>query len=584
MMAAAISREGVLTYDQAKNLFDNPTLSEKYQASDSILNYAFAQQGINVQVSPGFTQTMISGPADQREQQMIEVGAGYYAPELVKFASSQNIVLSNEQAQQILQNHDWETLRTTGESATIATASERISQETGIPSEAISTIANNLQASGGDLGKIDIESAGWDIGESLTGVSKDAVLNIEDNFAAVKDNMIAKYENMPGQMLDMAGNIGAGIIVSTLVGGQLAKIDPTGGMLTSYAMSYATQYLMTVGIGAPYLIAAALIINPEATIAAIKGMVEKGLQLFYDPAGFVMGILGQMGFGSSKPFTGGVFGNYDAATKDVLTAKLIESTAAGAALAQEASKTETEQTKKDDSQADQAQTSSQEGATGETLAATANLATGQTGSAATSAQNKTYSLSPYLLSQEKPSTKYLQAVAKRSIDQAIEDLTVFSIVTAPKYSKEKDAIANHWTAFMKDNEMKPINLPSFAMSAKQILSPQIITLASYAPSACKVDQNKIDEKKKTGIQILYENEESSAKGLSSNPANLPGLIGLGSILGEAKTGSDKPPLGIDGLTAFTQLVYGDNFYPICSYGRTQGLLYDEMVKAVHFGV
>lgn len=537
LIAAAISQKGILTYGQAKNLLDGATQAEQYQASDSLLNYALRDQNINLQVSSGFTETMLKGPADQREQQMTQVGASYFAPELVQLAAKDNIVISNDQAKQILQNHDWETLRTTGESVGMATAADKISGQTGVPSGAILTIANNLKASGGDLGKIDMESAGWDIGQSLTGISKDSVLNIEQNFAAVKNNLVTQYSNMPGQMLEMGGNIGAGIVVGTLVGGQLAKIDPTGGLLTSYAMNYATKYLMSLGIAAPYLLAAGLIINPEATIASLKAMITQAFQIFTDPAGFVVGILGQLGFGGKKPFTGVILGNAEAAAKDVFTQELIKSTGAAAALNKDPGGTD-DNKKSQDSQNQTGANTNQ--------AANNPAVQGQ----ATTSQNATYSLSPYLKSVGKPTPQYLQAVAKRSLDQVIEDLTVFGVVTSPRYASQTDLQDKHWKAFMGT-----IKNPTNEMAAKQILSPQIITLPSNAQTACKVDSDELKNLKKEGVKILYEGESSS-----------------------------EPPLGTDLLTSLSQLVYGNSFYPICSWGRVQGLLYDKAVSAVHFGV
>ncbi len=388
-----------------------------------------------------------------------------------------------------------------------------------------------------------MESAGWDIGQSLTGISKDSVLNIEKNFAAVKNNLVTQYSNMPGQMLEMGGNIGAGIVVGTLIGGQLAKIDPTGGLLTSYAMNYATKYLMSLSIGAPYLLAAGLIINPEATIASLKAMITQAFQIFTDPAGFVMGILGQLGFGNKKPFTGTVLGNAGAAAKDVFTEELIKST--GAAASSNKNPGETDDTKKNQNPNKTGDTQNQTGANANQAAASP-AAQGQ----GTTSQSATYSLSPYLKSVGKPTPQYLQAVARRSLDQVIEDLTVFGVVTSSLNASQADLQDNHWKAFMGK-----IKNPANEMGAKQILSPQIITLPADAQTACKVDSNKLANLKTAGVKILYEGESSS-----------------------------EPPLGTDLLTSLSQLIYGKNFYPICSWGRVQGLLYDQAVSAVHFGV
>jgi hypothetical protein len=377
---------------------------------------------------------------------------------------------------------------------------------------------NSYQQVGGLSGG-DFERFGWDAFEEKTGFSKDAFTDFDGFSKKFGDNLIEPYKNMNYNAA--AAGLGASIILGTLVGPYLAKIDPTGGLLTGFALSYAANYL--AAIGGPYLLAAAFIINPQAAIQSIQAMFSQAIMLFTNPVGFLMGFLSMFGMGN-KPKAESPIKNKDFQKGNTLD--LSNKTASGES-----------KTVNDSNKASQVanQGSGQTGSDANADKSSKSVTAGQTGQGQTvpsvvnQASHAQVANSAYLPERE-PKEKFIKQVALRTMDQVVEDLLIFSLVERSNAAIKQ----NHWDGFMGG-----INAPQRAMRINQLIAPRILA----------------GEGETEYPDYMYDSMEF-----------------------------DKKYVTVSGLLDRVREAYGNGFNPLTISGRSLGLIFSKNTTSrVHAG-
>jgi len=351
------------------------------------------------------------------------------------------------------------------------------------------TIANN---SGGILNKnqvndlyqkiqtdnltlADLGSVGKNVISNQTGISFDQIKNIDQTFAAAKNNITQSYQNfISADNFNLASStIGASVLTNTL-GKEFVKIDPTGGLATGYLMNMAQKQLLTLA-GGPALMAVAFIIDPSATIASVKATVDMAFSAIINPIGFVSGVLGGI-LGGNKP-KGGTKAQNIAFEKNTPNIGQRSSGSNGNLTEVQA-------------QISPAQSQSQ---VSPSSSAPPSLSESQKSVSSQSQTQKQAALavkttaSDYVPQQDYSQT-YQQAVSVRTLDQIIEDLL---ILYAAQNSGNTKTISNVWGSIMGD-----IKLPEKSLAAHQIVLPRVL--------APKDDANTISQ----FVDRMYQGEGS----------------------------------------------------------------------------
>ncbi|MCX6809182.1 MAG: hypothetical protein NTZ65_00270 [Candidatus Berkelbacteria bacterium] len=389
-LAAVLAKQGYGSYDQMKTIIDGSASKDtKYNFSDPIIADVLNKQGIQLE-EKNVSKTLLEGTSDQREKMAKDAGEQYAANELSTKAGEMGVAINKDQAKEIIKNHDWGTFKDQGSDIGKNSAAQKVSESLGgtVSPEQVRALYDKATSDGLDTN--DAKNLGWGVLEEQTGFSKDSIDNFRNNFDNLKDITTTQIQNF-----DYSGQgaaIGTGVILNTVIGQQLAAIDPTGGLATSYAMTYAQDYLATLGVSAPILLGVAFLINPQATIASIKNTIQMAFGFISDPVGTIMGFLGGFGIGGSKPKAFPPVNKPDFGTLDKVSSGAL--TAAGV------------------------------------VGASGNIAlSGYQGSA-------------------KPSKSYFEKAARREVDHITEDMLMFSLI-----QKSPALKADHWTRFMGKIEL-----------------------------------------------------------------------------------------------------------------------------------
>ncbi len=325
--------------------------------------------------------------------------------------------------------------------------------------------ANNATNAGKDtLNKVEtpenkLENLGWGVVEDQLGFSRDAIVNLQDNVQNLPNNIVDYYKNFDYNAT--LSNIATGVILNKLVGNTLAKIDPTGGILTSIAMNYAATWIASLGISMPILLGISLLIDFKSTIQAIKGLVIMALQIFTDPVGFIMGFLG---FGKKKPKAQSAAKNaVKAAKDDTLDGKIV------------------------DAPIEQPAGTAPEGGTYVFAPAIVYAADDKP---------SPVSASSAYLAPKKPSEEQFKKISRRTVDQVAEDLLLYSLAASSNRELTKtdtSFLKKHWSNFMDIENPK-----NGTYAIKQLISPRAV-----------ITSDEVEAAKKLGItDALYAKESS----------------------------------------------------------------------------
>ena len=457
-VANKLSKEGKGDKKSIEKILLGKETKEKVKAFGENLTRGFlAENNIYVANDISITDTLFKGSNEQKTALIKDIGGQYATNQMlekVNEIAGISVSLSAEQRQQFARG-DFGELSKVGEQTVRAEAANRLSNITGgvIPSETITRAYDSLKEDG-VLAEGEIENIGWDVAQENLGFSKDTIKNFDQNLKNLPQNLLKGFDVkiMEAQLTA----IGAGIIVNTLIGNQLAKIDPTGGILTAFAMHYATQFVLSLGLSMPILLGIAFILNPAATIQAIKGMIIMAFAIFSDPIGTIMGLFG---FGKKKPKMESAVTNPENKNKDKIKDP---SGFVDTPLEQNPSQ----------------------------MAAMA----------ADKESVKVQATSDYLPAK-KPSKEFLQKISRRTVDQTIEDLLLMRLASSGNSAIVKadpDFISNHFSRYLG---VKP---DVVSLAFRQLISPR-------AP----VPKDKQNQAKEKGIKdFLYEKEyPSGAKGL-----------------------------------------------------------------------
>jgi len=436
----------------AKVISGKATAEEKYAMGDALAKNYLSNNGIYVEGS--ISQTLFKGTSEQRLELAREIGGQYATNEIlnrIEQTTGVSVSLTTEQRQQFAKG-DFSALGDVANQTAQATAADGLSDATGgvIPAETITKAYTDLKEDGA-MEPGAAEDIGWGVVEENFGINKEVITNFDSNFKNLPNNIVQSF-NMEAINTQLTG-IGAGIIVGTILGNTLAKIDPTGGILTSFAMQYATSFIMSLGISMPILLGVAFLINPAATLQAIKGMIMMALGIFTDPLGTIMGFFG---FGSKKPKATSSAQNPSNANKDTI--------------------------KEPSGFVDTPQD---------------NPSSGNIALAADAKDNiKEVRATSDYLPAKKPSKSYLQKISRRTTDQTVEDLLLLGLVCAANrklQAVQTDFVQNHWSQYMGSFT------PTISFSIKQLISPR-------APVA----KNKQEAAKNKGEDdFMYEKEPTS---------------------------------------------------------------------------
>lgn len=350
-----------------------------------------------------------------------------------------------------------------------------------------------------------IENIGWGLVEDQLGFSRDAIMNFPSNVQNLPENFANYYKNFDYNAA--LSNIATGVILNKLIGNTLAKIDPTGGILSCIAMQYATTWIASLGISMPILLGISLLIDFKGTIQAIKGLVMMALQIFTDPVGAILGFLG---FGKKTPkATSAAKNAVKASQQDSLDGRVVDApvqspvdpganTAVAWILGLKARAAE------DESEPAQ-------------IRATSNY-----------------------LAAKKPSEEQFEKISRRTTDQTLEDLLLFSLAASANSSaiKSSEFLTKHWNAFM-DIE----NPRSRSFAIKQLISPRAVITDAEVAAAKKLDMN----------DVLYAKESSEAY------------------------------IGYKQIVNYARMLYGDDFLPSTADKRISGLFQNRAIKdRIHF--
>jgi len=286
-------------------------------------------------------------------------------------------------------------------------AGEKISATTGGLLSPEQTLSLYEKAKTTGLTGADTKNLGWGAVEKYTGFNEEKFNNFDQTFKEAQTNFVGQFADWS----TLAGSTGGGIVVSQLLGETLVKIDPTGGLAACYALGWAQSQLLALGVAAPALLAAAFILNPQATLASIQTVFNQATMLLTNPTGFIAGLLGTFGF--NKPKSGTPVKNAAFRQKDILSADEVQK-----------------------------------------LKATNKLGSWISGTPAASA---------YLSDTTQPDFEYLRQVAHRTIDQIGEDIMLFSLA-----SRDQSYRANHWTLFMTNIQ------PNENFAVKQLILPRAL--------------------------------------------------------------------------------------------------------------
>ena len=485
--------------EEVKNVLNGKaTKDEKLQVMDGVIANKLSQNGIDY-TGASITKTLTEGTDQQKKDLAVDLGNQYGAAQLKDAAAQLQppISLTKDQSLQFMKGNFNQIDEVAGQSVVASGLSkitgtpisgeaasaiyqaihEQISSTTpdvinnasGPPGGATSgaNSAANAAANAGtttDTTGNKVENIGWGYIQDNFGVSKDAITNLGSNVKNLPQNMIDSYTNFDYNA--QLSSIGAGIILNTLIGNKLAEMDPTGGLLAGIAMQYATSFIMSLGISMPILLGIAFLINPAATIQALKNMVVMALQIFTDPVGAIMGFLGLGKKPKAKP-----------AAKNEDKAKIKDQINSPTQLI--------------------------DAPTGDP--ASLNVALIESAYAADSTSNAMQATSSYIPAK-KPTKEVFEQISRRTTDQVLEDLLLLSLIESNNQTALKgipDLIKNHWTAYM--GTMAIPKSSSFVI--KQIITPRaVITSADVAAAADKGVHDVAFDKEPvagaTGVQYL----------------------------------------------------------------------------------
>lgn len=547
-LAATLAKNKKGDYATLKKAIDGDmTKDEKYSFGDTAIGEKLAEEGITYNTD-GMTKKLFEDP-DAREDIAKDLGYKFGAKELAEKAAEKGIPLNQQTAESILRDPSAKNIGSGLEDTGDNLAANKIAESTNglVNADQVKSLIKDIRSDGID--PANMKDLGYGIVENKTGIPVDKLKNYDQFLDQIKQT----YN--PTTMLS---SLATSVILGT-IGGKLAEIDPTGGLATNFLMNEAAAYLSSLGLSMPVLLAIALIINPKAVFAAVKGMIKMAFNFLVDPIGAIMSILGSFGIGNKKPKMGPEL-------KGKLKSKAVAVAATAADKAKDAvKKSEAEdpasggaevplerQQSQDTQQAEleaQLEASMDQGAdqTGEVTTqrfqaeqneqekaeAELNLdASGQSKPEDTQNTQKELGNSPYL-AMKKPSEKLFKQNSVRTIDQVSED-----IMTLAKISTSHSFATSEWDSFMNG-----IKVPSYDFAPKQIFVPRAVLSTA--------DQSKLKIEAK-----LYGKDEG-----------------------------DNKALGPDYLLALAKDVFGKRSVDLDKINkRIKGVLYSSNIKAyLHVG-
>lgn len=514
--AAALSQSGYGSYDEIKGAL-NGDANSKYALSDRLAAGGLQKQ--NIATPTNFSKTLFEGTDAQKEAVLKSVGQQYAAGQVQQISQSLGVPLSRDQANNLIQNKDWSALKSAGTDMAKNEAASGLSQATGglVSPDGIKSIYDKYNSRG--LTSTDYKQLGSNIVERQTGIPISSLGDIKDNLKNIKGNFTSQFN--PNVMM---GNIGSAVILNNVVGSTLAQIDPTGGLATSFLMTKASTYLISLGLSAPVLLGISFILDPQATLQSIEQTVQMAFNILTNPLGFLGGLLGGV-FGGGKIKVD--VKNPSAKNKDdVKVDKNIKANV----------KDNSGQGSQNSGQSTPSTEDMAPPSTFNWLRLSAPLALADTidssQKSTANANQVSANTSQYLLPKE-VSLESIRQISIRTVDQLGEDLLIFSL------AKDYPQI---WNNIMSATGIKA---PDFSLKVNQIISPRVL-----APNSARA-------KIKKSVKYLYDDKDEGDKNHKSVAETLD----------------------------LARKVYGANFDPVTTYGRKPGFLYNEKTTdKIHVGL